>query len=192
MRSDRRADRPGVVFCCLCNERGGVVDDAVVWRLAPDRWLSVTTNGRWRTVAWIRDVLAEWDLNAIATDITDGLSALAVQGPRSREVLAGFVGEDVSRENLPVFHCRCTRVAGVQVLVGRCGFIGELGYELYLPTQYGEWLCLRHLDETTARAGGPPCGLWAVVSCGLEKGLTANGIDYDGETSPSRRASASP
>ena len=172
------------VFACLCDEDGGVRDDGIIWRTGEEQWLQVsTTAGRHRMVPWVKDHIREWGLAAVSTDMTDAMAYMEIQGPKSREVVETLTDADVSNEALPFLWCTEAKIAGVQGLLGRAGFTGELGYEFYVPSQYGEWVWNKTV-EAMEPFGGKPCGIDALVSCALEKGLTVVGLDYNAETSP--------
>jgi glycine cleavage system aminomethyltransferase T len=95
------------VFCCLCNENGGAVDDGIMWRVEEDAWLTMsTTAGRQRHHKWVKEHIKEWGLAAVAVDITDGISYLQMGGPKSREVVEIMTDEDVSNEALPFLHIK--------------------------------------------------------------------------------------
>jgi glycine cleavage system aminomethyltransferase T len=172
------------VFCCLCDENGGAVDDAIIWRLADDTWLTMsTTAGRQRHHKWVKEHIKAWDLAAVALDITDGLSYLQLGGPRSRDVVEMLTEADVSNEALPFLHIMPATIAGVEGYITRAGFTGELCFEFYVGTQYGEWVWNKTLAAVKA-CGGGPAGIDALVTCAFEKGFTVNNLDYNAEKSP--------
>jgi aminomethyltransferase len=172
------------VFSCILQDNGGAIDDAIVFRLAKEKWLSVsTTAGRHNTVNWIKDHIRKWDLSAVATDMTDALSYMEIQGPRSREVVQELIDTDVSNIALQFHHCKEAKIAGVAGLIARCGYTGELGFEFYVPSQYGEWVWDRSCD-VVMRHDGRPAGVDALVSCAFEKGFTIMDVDYGRDTTP--------
>ncbi|HXF73852.1 MAG TPA: aminomethyltransferase family protein [Actinomycetota bacterium] len=161
-----------VFYTPWCDERGKVIDDGTVTRLAEDRfrWTSAEPSYRWF-------VLNAHRLDVEIRDVTEELAALALQGPRSRDVLAAATGRSFA--DLRYFRRRRAEVAGVEVDVTRTGYTGDLGYELWIPAAGA-------LDVWDAlfRAGEPfgirPAGIRALDVCRVEAGLILAGVDYTG------------
>ena len=111
-------------------------------------------------------------------DVTEATGQLNVQGPRSRELLATLTDADLSSEAFPFRTARRITLAGVEVLCVRITYVGELGYELYLPREHAAtvWRALR--KEGTAY-GLVPVGLRALGSLRLEKAYRDYGHDID-------------
>jgi aminomethyltransferase len=114
-----------VYYTSWCDEDGKVLDDGTVTRLAEDRfrWTAAEPNLR-----WIR--MNARGLDAEVREVTEQLAALAVQGPRSRDLLAALTGQ--SWEDLGYFRERPTTVRGIDIDVTRTGYTGDLGYELWV------------------------------------------------------------
>ena len=160
----------------LLNERGGVIDDLIVFRLAEDE-VMVVVNGATiaNDFAVIRSRLKE---GARFTDISDATAKLDLQGPLSREVLVGLFGSEIG--TIPFFKFIRTRILGVDAIVSRTGYTGELGYEIFFPSEKAVELWeLLMKDERVA-----PAGLGARDLLRLEMGYSLYGSDLDEETTP--------
>ncbi len=161
-----------VFYTPWCDERGKVIDDGTVTRLAPDRfrWTSAEPSYRWFALNAHR-------LDVELRDVTEELAALAIQGPRSRDVLEAATGRSFA--DLRYFRRRPAEIAGVEVDVTRTGYTGDLGYELWIPA--GAAL---EVWDAVFRAGEPhgirPAGIRALDVCRVEAGLILAGVDYTG------------
>jgi len=117
------------------------------------------------------------------TDVTGALGAINLAGPRSREVLARLTDLDLSPEALPYLAAVQGKAAGIPVLILRIGFVGELGYEMHFPAEYGEYLW-----ETLLQAGSEfgitPFGVEAQRVLRLEKLHIIPGHDTDALSNP--------
>ncbi len=157
---------PGrITYGCLLDERGKVLDDGTVSRLGPD-WFRLTSSEPWR--GW----LVEHALGRAVTvdDITETVAAVAVQGPAARAMLQA-IWPAVSK--LGFF--RAVAVDGA--IVGRTGYTGDLGYEVWVPA--GEAVALW---DRLLEAGRPydvrPFGLDALDVLRIEAGFVLQGVDY--------------
>jgi sarcosine oxidase subunit alpha len=125
----------------LLNEAGFVIDDGVIGRLAPDLFhVTTTTGGAARVLAMMEDYLqTEWpELDVWLTSTTEQWATIAVQGPRSRDILAPLVeGIDLSRATFPHMALRTGRIAGAATRLFRVSFTGELGFEVNVPASEG-------------------------------------------------------
>jgi len=157
-------------YTMALNERGGVVDDIIVWRLGADEYW-VMPNG-----VNFDDLLARFsdDADARATPIRSETVLLAVQGPQSKEVVSEVIGLMPGR-----FRTTLTEFAGGPVWAGGTGYTGERGAELAVPNENAAALLERLLE-----AGATPCGLGARDTLRLEMGYPLWGQDLDEETSP--------
>ena len=128
-------DRPpgSVVYTAMLNARGGVELDATVTRLAGDAFLVVTSAAaQHKAFHWLR---RHAGAGAVVTDVTSGLGVLSVTGPRARDLLAGLTEADLSPAAFPFARAREIDVGWATVLALRVSFTGELGWELYAPTE---------------------------------------------------------
>jgi len=148
----------GAQYSVLCREDGGVLDDLFTYRLAPDRFLTVTNAANHdKDLAWFSRQLAGYD--AVVEDAADSYAMLAVQGPRAREIV-----QAVSDAPLPARMTAGERtVAGARMLVAGTGYTGEDGVELLLAPEDA----VRVWDELVRR-GAAPTGLAARDTLRLE------------------------
>lgn len=115
----------------LCREDGGVVDDVFVYRRPKDWFVVVNAANREKDLAWLRSHVGGY---AVAvTDVSDDIYMIAVQGPRSLELLAPLADRDLAA--LPRFGACFARVAGVEAFLGRTGYTGEDGVELFFSAE---------------------------------------------------------
>jgi sarcosine oxidase subunit alpha len=176
--SDLRRGR--VRYGILCNDEGIVLDDGVCARLGDDEWYVSTTStgatGALEWMEWWRQ--SGWDDGVHITDLTETYAAFNLAGPRSREVLQKLTSRDLSKARFPFMRSRPTQVAGVDCLVLRIGFTGELSYEVHCPAGAG-----LHVWEALMEAGAEfsirPFGIEAQRILRLEKGHLIVGQDTD-------------
>jgi aminomethyltransferase len=178
----RRLDNGGILYSSVPNESGGMIDDLTVYRFSPEHyWLCATPSRVDRVVAYLTEQ-AEGRL-AYVTNCVPGTAYLSLQGPRSRQILAGLTELDLSTEALPYYRFSQGVVAEVPVVLARTGYSGELGYELFYARDYAD-----HLWQALLEAGDPlglkPAGLGALRSVRIEKKYPLYGLDLDETTSP--------
>lgn len=159
-----------VVYGCMCDRRGRLLDDGTVSRLAPEHY-RVTTSEPW--LHWF--AAHSRGMQVEVEESTRSLGALALQGPKARAVLAPITEFDLGR--MRFFRVRSTKVAGLPVWISRTGYTGDLGYELWTaPAQAGA------LWDAIVAAGRPlgmePAGLDAMDVARIEAGFVLQGIDY--------------
>jgi glycine cleavage system aminomethyltransferase T len=130
---------------------------------------------------WFSDHLPED--GTTLTDRTDEISTIGLWGPRARDILAGLTDDDVSDAGFRFLSCRELAVGGTTVLASRISYVGELGWELYVP--YGDAATLwEGLLEAGAQYGAVPVGIGVYGTTGrIEKGYRAFGYELDGERS---------
>ena len=171
----------------MCKADGMVFDDGVVMHLEPDRWLATTTTGGAAAVLdWMEEWLqTEWpNLKVRLTSVTDHWAAVAVVGPRSREVIAKlFPKLAIGAQSFPFMAIRESETAGIPVRLHRISFSGELAYELWTPSWYGLGLW------GAVMAAGEPFGIMAYGTEALlvlraEKGYIICGQETDGTITP--------
>ena len=169
-------------YTLLCNPQGGVLDDLIVYRL-PERWfVVVNAANRESDVAWMQARRAERrDLDLTVADISDETGMLALQGPRAEAILQKLTGADLA--TLPYFHAVETTVAGVPTLIGRTGYTGEDGFELFCGARHAG-----HLWDALLEAGRPeglqPIGLGARDTLRLEAKMALYGHELNEEINP--------
>jgi aminomethyltransferase len=172
--------RPGAVrYGLLCNEQGGVVDDVTVYRLGPDSlFLCVNASNIEKDRRWIE---AHAGAGTRVEDRSDAYGLLALQGPRSAEVLAKLT--DLELGGLRRFRFAEGQVAGASAIVSRTGYTGSDGFEIYLEAGRSAAVWDALLDAGRA-AGIAPAGLGARDTLRLEAALPLYGHELDDTTSP--------
>ncbi len=175
---------PGrLVYTQLLNARGGIEADVTIARLAKDRFFLVTGTGfRTHDADWIHRNMPR-ELDVTVSDVTEHLSCLALMGPRSRDVLSSASGDDVSNAGLPFGHVREITISGRTVRAHRITYVGELGFELYMPVEdaVAVYEALMIAGEKHALRNG---GYRAIESLRLEKGYRAWGADITPDSTP--------
>lgn len=175
---------PGrLTYTQMLNARGGIECDLTIARLAADRFYIVTGTGfATHDLDWIcRNIPA--GANAAVTDVTSAYGVLSVMGPKSRDVLARLTREDISNEAFPFGRVREIALAGAPVLALRVTYVGELGWELHVPTEYVTNV-FEALMEAGASEGIRPAGYRAIETLRLEKGYRAWGADIGPDHTP--------
>jgi sarcosine oxidase, subunit alpha len=168
----------------LVTEAGRIMDDGTVCRLDEDTfYVTTTTGGSAAVLQWLRWWLAEWRMEVRITDVTGALGAMNLAGPRSREALAPLTELDVGPDAFPYLHARSGRVAGVECLVLRLGFVGELGYEIHMPSVHARHVWTAILESGSA-VDVRPAGLDAQRVLRLEKQHLIPSQDTDSESTP--------
>jgi 4-methylaminobutanoate oxidase (formaldehyde-forming) len=163
-------DRPtgAVVYTQLLNAKGGIEADLTVMRPQPDVFYIVTGSGFGiRDGDWIERHMPG-DGSVMLKDVSSAYAVLCLAGPRSREVLAAASESDVSAAALPYMRCRWIRVGFAPVMLARVSYVGELGYELHVPTEYALSVYER-LKAAGAGAGIADVGYKAISSLRMEK-----------------------
>jgi len=175
---DVAGDVGRVVYTQWLDERGGILADVTVTRLADDELLVVSSDVTHRRVAAMLRRARRDDEHASVTDVTSGTALLSVQGPRSRALLARLSPDDVCDAAWPYLTARRLEVGPGRVLALRVTYVGELGFELHVPADVAVAVWDALLD-----AGGDlgvrPVGLAAMESLRLEKGYRDYGIDIE-------------
>jgi glycine cleavage system aminomethyltransferase T/glycine/D-amino acid oxidase-like deaminating enzyme len=175
---------PGkTVYTPLLNGAGGILADLTIMRLAHDRFRVVTGGGMgMRDKKLFTDALPA-DGSAQLFDATSSMTTIGLWGPRARDVLAAATSADVSHQGFPFLTTKSIDINGVRTLASRISYVGELGWEIYVPIEQG----LRVWDALW-ESGGPhalvPVGIGTyAVTSRLEKGYRAHGneleLDFD-------------
>ncbi len=177
--SANRVDgEPGrITYTQWLNERGTLEADLTVTKLDDESFLVVASDTAHRhALTWVRRHAQ--GRHAFVTDVTSGYAQLNVQGPRSRELLQSLTSADLSNAAFPFRTAREIDLGYARVLCVRITYLGELGYELYVPTEQAV-----HVYDRLVEAGRPVglrhAGLKALASLRMEKGYRDYGHDID-------------
>jgi sarcosine oxidase subunit alpha len=158
------------------------MDDGTVARLAEnDFYVTTTSTGADAVLEWLEWWNAVWRLDVEIVEATGALAAVNLAGPRARELLERVTELDVSADGFRYLDAKQAAIADVPALVLRIGFVGELGYEIHVPSPYGEHLWDTLLDRG-ADLGVRPFGLEPQRVLRLEKLHVIVGQDTDSES----------
>jgi len=172
-----------VIYTQLCNRRGGIEADLTAIRLERDRFYIVTGSGFGvHDSAWIRQNLPA-DGSVTLTETTSARAVLNICGPRARDILQPVCEQELSNAAFPFATARQITVGAAPVLAVRIGYVGELGWELHIPTEFAA-----HVYEVLQEAGAPHgmanVGYRAVESLRLEKGYVYWSADVTPDYTP--------
>jgi glycine cleavage system aminomethyltransferase T len=170
-----------VVYTPILAPSGGFKADLTIMRL-DDQVFRVVTGGAYgmSDLKWFSDHLPD-DGSAQIADLTSAWCTLGLWGPRARDILASTTSDDVSHEAFPFARCRTIEVGPLEVLASRISYVGDLGWELYVPMEEGA-----RLWDIIAEAGAPdgivPAGIGVYGTTGrLEKCYRAYGAELEAD-----------
>ncbi|MFO0676151.1 MAG: FAD-dependent oxidoreductase [Polyangiaceae bacterium] len=166
-----------ITYTQWLNVGGTLEADLTVTKLDDERYWVVASDTAHRHVeTWMKRHIG--DAHAFVTDVTSGYAQINVQGPKSRELLQAVTDEDMSNPAFPFRAAKDIAIGYGRALCVRITYLGELGYELYVPTEQAV-----HVYERLAAAGKKlgmvHAGLKALASCRMEKGYRDYGHDID-------------
>jgi 4-methylaminobutanoate oxidase (formaldehyde-forming) len=174
----------GAAYTQLCNARGGIEADVTIIRRAEDRfWLITGSALGVRDGGWLRGNLGRFGGGVDIRDITSAYGVINLAGPLVRKVLARVTDADVSHEGHPFMTAREINIGYAPALAYRVTYIGELGWELYIPVEYMQH-AYEALHEAGADLGLTDIGYKAIDSLRLEKRYLAWGADITPDTNP--------
>lgn len=159
-----------VAYLCWCDDDGKIIDDGTVSRLDETYFRVTSTDADYH---WFARHARGYDVTI--EDSTAKLAALSVQGPLSRDVVGAAAEADI--DGLGFFRLVKTKIDGIDAVVSRTGYTGDLGYEIWVKNEnaVGLW-------DTMTAAGKPyglePAGLFAMDVTRIEAGFILNGVDY--------------
>jgi len=173
------AEEPGnLVYTQWLNERGGIEADLTVTRTGPERFMITTAIGSFNRDWWHLKKHLHGDVQL--RDISADYACLALQGPNARAVLEKLAETDISAEGFTFASGRYARVAGVEVWLQRLSYVGELGWEAFVPAAEATKV-FAELQQAGAEFDIRNVGLHAVNSLRLEKGFRHWGHDIGSE-----------
>ena len=172
-----------MVYTQWLNDRAGIEADVTVTRLSETAFLIVTlATSQTRDFAWLKRHRGDNDHIHIM-DVTSGLPMLALMGPKSRSLLASLSGEDFGNHAFPFGSSREIEIGYARVRASRVTYVGELGWELYIPAEFA-----MHVFERISDAGKEyhlaNGGFFAINSMRVEKGFRHWGHDIGEEDTP--------
>ena len=168
----------------ICDDAGIVLDDGTVTRLSETHYFITTTTGN---VEFVEEWLVWWAtalrLDAYITNVTAGLGAVNVAGPKARDLLRKLTTVDLSSGAFPYMNSAEGEVAGVPCILLRIGFVGETGWEIHFPAEFGEYFW-DTLLEAGKEFGVKPFGVETQRVLRLEKKHVIVGQDTDALSNP--------
>jgi aminomethyltransferase len=187
-RNIRKLSEGQVVYTSMCYEHGGMLDDGTLFRLGQDRfrWIGGDEYGG----KWLRELAEKRGLKQVwVKSATDQLHNIAVQGPKSRDILRDIIWTAPARprvEEIQWFNFTVGRIGdynGVAVVVSRTGYSGELGYEIFCHPKDAP-----NVWDAVWEAGKPhgltPLGLEALDMLRIEAGLVFANYEFNDQTDP--------
>ena len=167
-----------VQYSAMCTTAGGIIDDLLVYHLGDSYMLVVNASNLVKDLAWIQD--AARGMSVEVRDISDRTALLAVQGPRSHDIIAAVTGRDLS----PMGYYTWTdaSIGGVRTVVSRTGYTGEAGYELYFDASPASARTTWEAIMDAGKARHQPAGLGARDTLRLEMGFCLYRNDIDETT----------
>ena len=186
-RDARKLSIGQVTYTAVCNETGGMLDDATVYRLGDDNFRFVA--GDEYTGVHLNKIADDEGMRVFIKPSTDQLHNVAVQGPASREILKGIVWTPPDQpplEELKWFRLLIGRIGdydGIPIVISRTGYTGELGYEVWCHPGDGPavWDAIWAAGEPHGMA---PLGLSALDMLRIESGLIFAGYEFDDQVDP--------
>ena len=171
------------VYTTWLNERGGIESDLTVTRLSEDLFLVITAGAsQTRDLAWLHKNIPE-DSRTTVTDVTSGYTVLSLMGPESRNLLSKLTPNDLSNKAFPFGTGREIEIGYAKALALRMTYVGELGWEIYLPAEFAQDIYDKIIDAG-ADHGLKLAGMHALNSLRLEKAYRHWGHDITDEDSP--------
>lgn len=180
-----RVDKPlgAIIYTQMLNNRGGIECDLTCVRTGYDEYYIVTGTGyATHDFDWIRRNIPK-GMNAQLVDVTSSNAVLSLFGPKARDILAAVTNDDVSDARQPFGTARQVGIAGCPVLAMRITYVGELGWELHLPTEYAQTV-FEALHQAGAPHGLRNAGYRAIETLRLEKGYRAWSSDIGPDHTP--------
>jgi len=181
-----------VVYTPVLSANGGFKSDLTIMRLGEERFRVVTGGASGMSDRkWFADHLA-LDGTAHLADLTSSLTTIGLWGPRARAIVASVTSDDVSNEGFKFGTCRTIEVDTLRVLASRISYVGDLGWELYVPMEQGLKLW-DLLWEAGKPLGLAPCGIGVYGTTGrLEKCYRAHGNELETEYNVMEAGMAAP
>jgi 4-methylaminobutanoate oxidase (formaldehyde-forming) len=167
-----------ITYTQWLNEGGTLEADLTVTKLDDERfWVVASDTAHRHAETWMRRHVTD-DMHASVTDMSSGFAQLNVQGPRSRDLLQTLTSADLSNDAFPFRTARSVDIGFARALCVRITYLGELGYELYIPVEQATHVYDRLVDAGEA-FGLTHAGLKALSSLRMEKGYRDYGHDID-------------
>lgn len=159
----------------ICNARGGVIDDQVLYRLADNKFFMVVNAGtQQEDFAWLQSHASG---DTVVTNVSDITAKIDIQGPESAKILQNVLEEKI--DNMKYYWFKYNYYKNTKILVSRTGYTGELGFELYIPHD----LAITLWNDLSA-LGAKPAGLGCRDTLRLEMGFPLYGNELSADKNP--------
>ena len=165
-------------YSAMCYEYGGIVDDFLIYKKEDEFMVVVNASNREKDLEWL---ISNIQGNVTIKDISEKIGLIAIQGPRSRDILQMLTDSNLS--NLSFYHFVDGKVSGREAIISRTGYTGELGYEIYSSSDdiINVWT---QIMEAGLDHGIEPVGLGCRDTLRMEMKYTLYGNDIDETTNP--------
>jgi 4-methylaminobutanoate oxidase (formaldehyde-forming) len=172
-----------IVYTQWLNERGGIEADMTVTRLAEDCYLLVLVDTiQTHIEAWLARHIPP-EAHVFVTDVSSGYNIINVHGPKARRLMSGLTSAEMSNEAFPYMTMQEIDIGYALVKALRVTFVGELGWELYVPTEFTVHV-FDQLMEAGADVGLKPAGFQVLNTLRIEKAYRDYGEDMDNTDTP--------
>jgi dimethylglycine oxidase len=172
-----------IVYTALLNDKGTYQSDLTITQIGKDRfWILTGASTGMTDLAWIKQHVPQ-NANLQVRDITSAYTAVGLWGPRARLVLEKLTNQDISNQAFPYLTAQTIEIEAVPARAFRISYIGELGWEIYTPVEFGDrlWKVLWDAGQTDELIAA---GMGAFESLRLEKGYRALGAELTAEYTP--------
>lgn len=167
-------------YTIVCNEEGGVLDDVIIYKISDNRlFFCINASNIDKIDKWFKKQSSEFD--AEVSNVSDRYSQIAIQGPKSGDILESVIGEEI--RSIRRFRFAFLEWNGTEVMIARTGYTGEDGYEVFLPWEKGPELWESLLEKGKAH-GLVSCGLGARDTLRIEATLPLYGHEISEEINP--------
>ncbi|MFK7939198.1 MAG: FAD-dependent oxidoreductase [Roseovarius sp.] len=180
-----RVDKPvgSIIYTQMLNDHGGIECDLTCVRTAEDQYYIITGTGyATHDFDWIRRNIPD-GMNAQLVDVTSSNSVLSLFGPKARDILAAVTRADISNDAFPFGTMQQIGISGCPVMALRITYVGELGWELHLPTEYAQTVYAA-MHAAGAEHGLRNAGYRVIETLRLEKGYRAWSSDIGPDHTP--------
>ncbi len=176
-----KLEKGNIQYSAMCFEDGGIVDDFLVYNMGDYYMMIVNGANIEKDWIWVNKIAANF--NVEIANVSDDYNLLAVQGPNSLKVIQKLTSNNL--ENIKFYNFELGKVAGIDTIISRTGYTGELGFELYFK---GDEIIAKKMWDSLFEAGEEfgiiPVGLGARDTLRMEKGYCLYGNDIDATTNP--------
>jgi glycine cleavage system aminomethyltransferase T/glycine/D-amino acid oxidase-like deaminating enzyme len=184
--NDMNVDIGKIVYTGMLNERGGMETDLTITRTNLNEYLIVTSTAQaTRDLDLLNRYIHKHDLNACVTDVTSSYSVFSVMGPNARDLLSSVSTDVLDNDSFPFGSSKLIDIGYASVRANRITYVGELGWELYVPTEMASYVYdMLTSKELVNKFGLRDCGYYAIDSLRMEKGYRAWGAELSSDWTP--------